>query len=159
MSDSCCPIYFMVHIIESSFKMSTLRETPWSQGHKPRWSAPLPLKSSGTQTHAYNPSLQSGCQRGMRPRVNAHKFCALGDLNLQKIDSPCHKMTSLLLHWLSFSSVLFPSISFSFLLFPFLSPSLPSFLPSFLASFPSFSSPFKPLLPQQKPIACSSGTS
>ena len=159
MSVSCCPIYFMVQIIESSFKMSTLREFPWSQGQKPRWSAPLPLKSSGTQTHTFNPALLSGCQRGRRPRVTAHEFCALGDLNLQKIDSLCQKMTSLLLHWLSFSSVLFPSISFSFLLFPFLPPSLPSFFLSFLASFPSFFSPFKPLLPPRKPIACSSETS
>ena len=148
MSALCCPIYFMAQVIESSFKMSTLRETPWSQGQKPRWSVPLPLKSSGTQTHTHNPALQSGCQRGRRPRGNAHEFCALGDLNLQKIDSLCQKMTSLLLHWLSFSSVLFPSISFSLLLFPFLPPSLPSFF-----------SPFKPLLPPQKPIACSSETS
>ena len=87
-----------------------------------------------------DPRLQSGCQRGRRPRVNAHEFCALGDLNLQKIDSLCHKMTSLLLHRLSFSSVLFPSISFSFFLFPFLPLSLPSFLLSMLCLNPELKS-------------------
>lgn len=39
MSAFCYPIYFMVQISQSSFKMSTLRATPWSQGQKPRWSA------------------------------------------------------------------------------------------------------------------------
>lgn len=39
MSAFCYPIYFMVQISQSSFKMSALRATPWSQGQKPRWSA------------------------------------------------------------------------------------------------------------------------
>ena len=155
MSASCCPIYFMVQIIESSFKMSTLRETPWSQRQKPRWSAPLPLKSSGTQTHAYNQDVrEAGGQEWM------HMNSVLWGTWI------CRKLTLSAIKWLPFSSIGSVFLLFSSLPFPFLSSSFPSFLslsllsflPSFLASFPSFSS-FKPLLPPQKPIACSSETS
>ena len=141
MSALCCPIYFMAQVIESSFKMSTLRETPWSQGQ-------AKVKCSFTFEEFWHPDPhpQSSSTVRMSERQEAKRECtwilcfgglesAENWLSLPKNDFPSPPLAQLFFCSLPFHFLFFAPLSLPSSLSPFFLSFLPCFFPFFLFSF------------------------